>query len=96
LLFPPTENTFLDPDGNITDDPVEGIKVGSIPGQFAVSPAGAANYTIPIACPPGINGMQPNMALVYNSQGGNGIAGWGWNLSGMSMISRVPKNHYYV
>ena len=39
--------------------------------------------------------MQPNLSLVYNSQSGNGIAGWGWNLGGLSMISRVPKNYYY-
>lgn len=95
LLFPPTENTYALPNGTITTDPTQGAVVGSIPGQFAVSPSGAATYTIPIECPPGINGMQPSVSLVYNSQGGNGIAGWGWNIGGLSMISRIPRNHYY-
>ena len=98
LLFIPesvTNTTYKKPDGTFTTDPTQGAAVGSIPGQFAVSPTGAATYTIPIEVPAGINGMQPNISLVYNSQAGNGIAGWGWNIGGLSMISRVPKNHYY-
>lgn len=91
LLFPPTENTYALPNGTITTDPTQGAVVGSIPGQFAVSPSGAATYTIPIECPSGINGMQPNVSLVYNSQGGNGIAGWGWGITGLSSISVIPK-----
>lgn len=95
LLFPPTDKTYKKTDGSFTNDPTQGAVVGSIPGQFAVSPTGAATYTIPIEVPAGINGMQPQVSLVYNSQGGNGIAGWGWNLSGMSMISRTTKTYYY-
>ena len=95
LLFPPSDNTYARPDGTIVGDASQGFVVGKIPGELNVNPSGAATYTIPISCPPGINGMQPNLSLVYNSQSGNGIAGWGWNLGGLSMISRVPKNYYY-
>lgn len=94
LIFPPAEN-YLKPDGTITTDPSQGSVVGSIPGQFAVSPTGAATYTIPIECPPGINGMQPNMAISYSSLAGYGALGTGWNISGVSAITRGGKNLYY-
>jgi hypothetical protein len=67
------------------------IVPGEIPGSFSVSPSGAATYSVPIQLPPGIRGMQPQLALRYNSQSGNGIFGMGWNLSGLSTISRCPK-----
>lgn len=39
--------------------------------------------------------MQPNLSIVYSSQSGNGLLGWGWNLVGLSSISRTSKNTYY-
>src|SRR6185295_4943180 len=60
-------------------------------GQLSVSPSGAATYTVPISIPPGIAGMAPNLALGYSSQGSDGIAGQGWSLGGLSVISRCPR-----
>nr|VFK64400.1 MAG: virulence plasmid B protein [Candidatus Kentron sp. TC] len=60
--------------------------VGAIPGQLSVQ-QGAAVYTIPIEVPPGAAGMQPDLAITYNSNGGNGLLEVGFSLSGLSVIT---------
>lgn len=67
-------------------------EVGVTNGELSVSLSGAANYTIPLAVPPGINGVQPNLSLSYNSQSGIGLAGYGWNISGASKITLCASN----
>jgi RHS repeat-associated protein len=42
---------------------------------------GTGNFTVPLALPPGRNGFQPQLALVYSSGHGNGPFGLGWSLS---------------
>lgn len=69
---------------------VNATLVGTTPGEFAVSPSGAATYSVPIELPPTVGGVKPSLALTYNSQAGNGIAGVGWGLSGLSSITRCP------
>ena len=56
---------------------------------------GAACFSIPITVPTGINGIQPCLGVSYNSQTGNGLLGWGWNLTGISMINRVNNTLYH-
>ncbi len=49
---------------------------------------GAFTQSIPIASPP-YHGLEPQLALVYSSQGGEGLGGVGWALAGFSSIDRV-------
>lgn len=67
---------------------------GATKGQFSVS-NGAATYNIPIEVPPGINGVEPKVGIAYNSQAANGIAGYGWDISGLSTIGKIGSNKYY-
>lgn len=66
--------------------------VGAIEGQFDVGASGNASYTIPITTPPGTNGMAPRIALAYSSQGGIGPMGLGWQIAGLSAVTRGSKN----
>lgn len=68
--------------------------VGGVSGEFDVDNTGAATYTIPIEVPPGRNGMQPQLALGYNSHQGNGFLGPGWDLSGFPVIERCAATPY--
>ncbi|WP_019143026.1 SpvB/TcaC N-terminal domain-containing protein [Noviherbaspirillum massiliense] len=42
---------------------------------------GDARLSYPIELPPGRNGMQPSLAVQYNSGGGNGWMGLGWDIA---------------
>ena len=69
--------------------------VGKISDEISVSQSGAASYSIGIKTPSGVSGMAPSIGLNYNSQSGNGIAGWGCNLTGVSVITRTPSDIYH-
>lgn len=70
-------------------------EVGTTPAEFSVSLSGSAVYNIPIATPPGIRDVNPNIALGYSSQASNGIGGWGWGISGLSSITRVSATQFH-
>jgi hypothetical protein len=42
---------------------------------------GTGNFSVPIALPPGRNGLQPQLTLTYSTGNGNGPFGLGWSLS---------------
>src|SRR5690349_15177406 len=65
--------------------------VGSTAGTLRVSEGGAAEYSIPIRVPPGLGGIEPKIGLSYNSMAGNGLLGVGWNVNGLSAITRCAQ-----
>lgn len=65
--------------------------VGALGVKASVSPSGSGNVAIGISVPPGIAGVQPDLSLIYDHTGGNSFVGMGWNLEGLSVITRCPK-----
>jgi RHS repeat-associated protein len=53
-----------------------------------VSPTGAFQYKVPLNLPEGINQLAPELTLLYNSQGSNGVMGMGWSIEGLPQIKR--------
>ncbi|QMU63314.1 MAG: hypothetical protein GKR88_02820 [Flavobacteriaceae bacterium] len=70
-------------------------EAGSTEGQFSVSLTGAATYQVPFVLPLGIKDVRPSVGLSFSSQAGSGIAGWGWSISGLSSITRIPSTKYH-
>ncbi len=52
---------------------------------------GTGNFTVPIALPPGRNGFQPQLNLVYSTGSGNGLFGLGWSLSIPGVSRKTSK-----
>jgi len=65
--------------------------IGHTAGSASVDQGGGAHYSIPLQVPPGIAGVSPGLALTYSSRGANGYFGMGWDIAGLSSISRCPK-----
>ncbi|WP_431045598.1 Ig-like domain-containing protein [Roseateles sp. L2-2] len=61
---------------------------GTAAGQASVSSKGSATYELPIALPPGTAGQVPSVTLHYDSQAKEGLSGLGWDVSGLSRITR--------
>ena len=81
---------------SVTVEPVNLPKtslVGATPGAFNVSQSGAATFSVPIKLPPAVGGMAPNLSLRYSSQSGNGLLGLGWQVNGISYITRCSTNY---
>lgn len=84
LTSPPTNSSVRALD--------QGLKPGTIKGGHSVDLSGAFNYNIPIQLPPGTNNMVPTLGLAYNSNMGEHNMGIGWEITGLSSITRISKN----
>src|SRR3712207_112379 len=60
--------------------------------KFSPDPhTGTGNFTVPISLPPGRNGFQPDLRLVYSTGNGNGPFGLGWSLSVPGVSRQTSK-----
>src|SRR6478609_3481924 len=66
--------------------------IGTVPGTFSVTLSGSAVYSVPLRIAPGTDGVEPKLSLAYNSQSLSGPLGAGWSITGLSIITRGPKN----
>jgi len=82
--------TVVDPNSRSLNTSIPYLP-GTTKGSLNVNPMGAATYSIPIDLPVGVNGLKPNISLEYSSMSGTGIVGFGWQLNGISSISRVSR-----
>ncbi|CAG5072957.1 hypothetical protein DYBT9623_04491 [Dyadobacter sp. CECT 9623] len=67
-------------------------ELGLSQGKIKVSESGSLTYLVPIQVVPGSSGTQPSLNIAYNHQSGNGMMGIGWNIQGLSTISRIPRS----
>lgn len=66
------------------------VAVGRVAAEFGVDPAGAATYLVPVTVAAGRGGLRPNIGFRYTSHDGDGLAGAGFSISGLSRITRCP------
>jgi RHS repeat-associated protein len=66
-----------------------GTDVGTAPGNFSVGPDGSASYRMPLWTPESVSdATRATLALRYSSSVGEGRLGFGWDVEGLSEITR--------
>lgn len=72
-----------------------GCSVGTIGGSLSVGSLGGAGYSLKIETPDG-GSLTPQIGLAYDSQsGGYGLAGYGFNITGISAITRGGHDMFH-
>jgi YD repeat-containing protein len=97
LISPPAVQMqgFIQAQIPTTAEPDRNKSVGEIAIQETVSATGALNYIVPIQIISGKPALPVNINMAYSSQSGAGFMGYGWSLSGLSLIQEVSSNIYY-
>ena len=70
-------------------------QIGSIPTTADVSPTGASVCELAIDMPAGPAGTRPLLSLAYNSLTDIGIAGRGFDIAGISAITRGARDIFH-
>lgn len=72
--------------------PTGGGAIKGIGEKFAANPVtGTGSLSIPIPISPGRSGFTPQLTLSYDSGAGNGVFGFGWNLSVPAITRKTDK-----
>ncbi len=90
----PDHNPFPDFESDVEPPPTH-VEVGSLDGELSVDGNGQSNYKMSLRVPPGTGGVAPNLAVVYQSGGSDGVLGKGWKLLGPSVISVAASTRHY-
>jgi hypothetical protein len=85
------ESSYYKPPAAVTL-PKGGGAIKGMGEKFAANPVtGTGSMSVPIATSPGRSGFGPQLSLAYDSGAGNGIFGFGWNLSLPSITRKTDK-----
>ena len=96
-LIPPSFNSKIEPERKSWSHHrsiSSNCDFGSIPYTEGITPSGGKTYSIPIATS-AVSKFAPSIALLYNSQSGEGLAGYGWSVQGLATITLSGKTQYY-
>ncbi|MEO1144102.1 MAG: SpvB/TcaC N-terminal domain-containing protein, partial [Cyanobacteria bacterium J06638_22] len=85
------ENSYFSPPPSVSL-PKGGGAIKGMGEKFAANPVtGTGSMSVPIATSPGRSGFGPQLSVSYDSGRGNGIFGFGWNLSIPSITRKTDK-----
>ena len=76
--------------GKVTE-PSTTLIAASTEGAVNVNGAGQTTYRVPIWVPEGMNGLQPSLAVEYDSGAPIGTLGPKWRVTGLSVIQRCAQ-----
>ncbi|MFO0755161.1 MAG: FG-GAP-like repeat-containing protein [Byssovorax sp.] len=69
------------------------VSAGTIPHSFSITPTGGASLVMPLTAVPGRAGVEPDLALTYNSEAvsNDGILGAGFSITGPAAVTRCAS-----
>ncbi|WP_437813338.1 RHS repeat-associated core domain-containing protein [Sorangium sp. So ce1078] len=70
---------------------VKTVAAGAMAGTFSITSTGEATYVMPLVSVLGRAGVEPRLALQFDSGAGEGVLGAGFSIAGLSAITRCPK-----